>query len=237
MKKLVKSKSNILPLMTISAVLTILSPIAVAESEAGYTNYVTDSIEIPFRSQPGYKYKIIRMLRSGTKVTVIDVNDDGWAKLLYNHRGEDIEGWMPSILLQAQPVAREKVANLEKKIAHVEKQLNQIKLEKKTLQNRYDETDEALKLAKQTNYELEKQLEEIKTLSGNTIQLNDENREMAQRIQKLENESTILNEQIEQSEDVVKRQWFLTGGGVLLLGLIIGRLFRIHSGRKKWNTL
>ncbi len=236
MKKLVKSNHSILPLLTISALLTTLAPSVQAESEAGYTNYVTDSIEIPFRSQPGYKYKILRMLRSGSKVTVVDVNEDGWAKLLYNHRGEDIEGWMPSILLQAQPIAREKVADLEKKVAYVEKQLNQIKLEKQTLQSRFDETDEALKSAKKINYELEKQLEEIKKLSGNAIQLNEDNRQMAQQIQKLENENTILSEQIDQSEDVVKRQWFLTGGGVLLLGLIIGRLFRM-PGRRKWNTL
>lgn len=237
MKKLIKSNPSILSLMTITATLSFHSPMAVAESEAGYTNYVTDSIEIPFRSQPGYKYKILRMLRSGSKVTVVNVNDDGWAKLIYHYKGEDIEGWMPSILLQSQPIAREKVAELEKKISQVEKQLNQVKLEKQTLQSRFDETDEALKSTKQLNYELEKQLEEIKTLSGNAIQLNDENRQMAQHIQKLENENTILNEQIDQSEDVVKRQWFLTGGGVLLLGLIIGRLFRMPGGRKKWNTL
>lgn len=237
MKKLVKSKPNILALITVSAVLSVHSSFVAAEPETGYTNYVTDSIEIPFRSQPGYKYKILRMLRSGSKVTVIDVNDEGWAKLLYHYKGEDIEGWMPSILLQTQPVAREKVADLEKKIAQVEKQFNQIKIEKQTLQNRYEETDSELKSAKQNNYELEKELEEIRALSGNAIQLNEDNRQMAQQIQKLENENTILKEQIDQSEDVIQRQWFLTGGGVLLLGLLIGRFFRMPSGRKKWNSL
>lgn len=238
MKKLVKSNKTILSLMiAVSASAITYSSAALSEVQSGYTHYVTDSIEIPFRSQPGYKYKILRMLKSGTKVTILEVNDDGWARLIYNHNGKDIEGWMPSSVLQNQPIAKVQVQKQERKIAKIEKELNQLNLEKNTLQNRFNDTAKELKEVKQDNFELNKQLEEIKAISGNAIQLNNENKQMAQQIEKLNNENAIMKEQIDQAKDVVQRQWFLTGGGVLLLGLLLGRFFRVPNRKNKWNSL
>lgn len=238
MKKLVKSNKTILSLMiAVSASSVTYSSAALSEVQSGYTHYVTDSIEIPFRSQPGYKYKILRMLKSGTKVTILEVNDDGWARLIYNHNGKDIEGWMPSSVLQSQPIAKVEVQKQDRKIAKIEKELNQLNLEKNTLQSRFNETAKELKEVKQDNFELNKQLEEIKAISGNAIQLNNENKQMAQQIEKLNNENAIMKEQIDQAKDVVQRQWFLTGGGVLLLGLLLGRFFRVPNRKNKWNTL
>ncbi|MDG4812895.1 TIGR04211 family SH3 domain-containing protein [Hydrogenovibrio sp. 3SP14C1] len=238
MKKLVKSNKTILSLMiAVSASAVTYSSTALSEVQSGYTHYVTDSIEIPFRSQPGYKYKILRMLKSGTKVTILEVNDDGWARLIYNYKGDDIEGWMPSSVLQSQPIAKVEVQKQDRKIAKIEKELNQLNLEKNTLQSRFNDTAKELKEVKQDNFELNKQLEEIKAISGNAIQLNNENKQMVQQIEKLNNENAIMKEQIDQAKDVVQRQWFLTGGGVLLLGLLLGRFFRIPNRKNKWNTL
>jgi SH3 domain protein len=239
MQKSAKSNSRMRPLLIaagLSAALLYTSG-AQAELQTGYTHYVTDSVEIPLRSQPGYKYKILRMVRSGAAVTILEVNEDGWAKLLYKHNGKETEGWMPSIVLQSQPIAKMQLQEKEKKIARIEKQLNQLNLEKETLQNRFSDTDNELKEVKQQNFELNKQLEEIEAISGQSIKLNEENQRMVQEIERLNNENAIMKEQIDQAEDVVQRQWFLTGGGVLLLGLLLGRFFRMPNRKNKWNTL
>ena len=55
-----------------SAVLsaTLLSSLPASQAvavEKGYTNYISDSLEVPMRRGAGYKYKISRMLKSGLK--------------------------------------------------------------------------------------------------------------------------------------------------------------------------
>jgi len=62
MKKLANFKSIALSLTT--ALVLAQSPNALAKTDAGnYQNYVTDNIQIPFRSGPSYKHKIDRMIR------------------------------------------------------------------------------------------------------------------------------------------------------------------------------
>ncbi|KUJ72896.1 TIGR04211 family SH3 domain-containing protein [Thiomicrospira sp. WB1] len=212
-------------------------PSANAEPSDGYTHYVTDSIDIPFRTNPGYKYKIKRMLPSGTRVKVLEIQDDGWARLLYNHKGTEIEGWMPSSVIQSQPIAAIRLKNQEKRLSNLEKELNQLKVEKDTLNERLEASQSELKAVKKENFQLNKQLEEIKSISGDAIKLNEENQQLAQEVEALRNDNAIMKEQIDQSDDVIQRQWFLTGAGVLLLGLLLGRFFRLPSRKNRWDTL
>lgn len=236
MKKLAKSNHALTAGVATLLTLAVALPVKAAPA-SDYTHYVTDSVEIPLRSKPGYKYKILRMLKSGTVVTITEVNEEGWAKLIYRYKGNDIEGWMPSSVLQSQPIAKFRLESQIKKTANIEKQYNQVQLEKETLQNRFQETSLELKETKKENFELNKKLENLQAISGDAINLYDQNQNMKQEIERLNNENAIMKEQIDQSEDVVQRQWFLTGGGVLLLGLLLGRFFRIPSRKNKWNSL
>lgn len=240
MKKSVKSNLQIISSLVLVGGLTIGQTAAAADSgqpQSDYTHYVTDSVQIPLRSQPGYKYKILRLLKSGTPVTILEVNDDGWTKLSYRYKDEDIVGWMPSSVLLNQPIARVRLAQQIDKTSRIEKKLNQALQEKSTLGSRFNDVSNELKKTKEDNFKLQKQLAEIKSISGKSIELNEQNQQYSQEIEKIKSDNAILKEQISQAGDVVQRQWFLTGGGVLLLGLLIGRFFRVPNRRNKWDSL
>jgi len=53
----------------------------------------------------------------------------------------------------------------------------------------------------------------------------------------LEAKNNLLQEQLNQAADVVQRQWFLTGGGVLLLGILLGIFLRVPRKKKGWDSL
>ena len=237
MKKLNRFKQPLLIALLATILAAPISSVVNAAPQAGYTHYVTDELEVPFRRGPGYNYKIIRMLKSGSSVKILEVNEKKWARVSYRYKGEDIEGWMPSSLLQNQPIAKVKLANQIKKTARVKKKLNQVVSEKDTLNKRFIEASTELKSVKAENFKLQKELEEIKRISRKSIQLNEENEVIKQEIEKLKSENAIMREQIDQSEEANNRQWFLNGAGVLLVGLILGRLFRMPGKRKKWDTL
>ncbi len=240
MKKLTKCKNfctSALIFSAISSGLLFSSTAYSASSNTAYTNYVTDSIEIPLRSKPGYKYKIVRMLRTGSSVSIQEVNSKGWAKLIYKYKGRNIEGWMPTSVLQNTPIYKVQFAQQVKKTSRLEKKLNQLKQEQKTLNERFNEASTELKKVKTDNFETEKKLDELTLISGNSIKLDEQNKELSMQVNKLETDNSIMKEQLSQAGDVVQRQWFLTGGGVLLLGLLLGRLFRIPTKKSKWGTL
>lgn len=211
----------------------LAQPVAAAETAAGSTRYITDSIEIPLRTGASHKHRIKRMVPSGKAVKILEVDKTGWAKVVY----KGIEGWMPANMLENQPVARDRLATQIEKTTAVEAKYNDLQLELSTLQTRYDETSTELKDIKQEKFEITQELNRLKEISSNAVKLDEQNQEMKARLSRLEDENAIMREQIDQAEDVVKRQWFLTGGGVLLLGLLLGRFFRVPGKRKKWGEL
>jgi len=206
-------------------------------AEKGYTNYISDSLEVPVRRGAGYKFKIVRMLKTGEAVKILEVASDGWAKIQYQKKGNAHTGYIPSSLLQNQPIARDRLNEQVKKTSAVEAKYNALQNELDTLKERFSNADEELSSIKQERFELTKQLERLENISANAVQIDQQNQNMKQRLTQLENQNAIMKEQIDQSDDSVKRQWFLTGGGVLLIGLLLGRFFRPPTRRKKWGEL
>lgn len=224
--------------MFLATAVAISLPVeAVQAAQKGYTNYISDSIEVPLRRGAGYKYKISRMLKSGEPVKILEVDKSGWAQVKYKRSGKTYTGWLPTSLLQNQPVAIDRLASQIKKTTDVEEKYNALQQELTTLKTRFEETDSILSTTKQEKFELGKELERLKEISSNAVELDEQNQQMKMRLTQLENQNAIMREQIDQSDDSVKRQWFLTGGGVLLLGLILGRFFRPPGKRKKWGEL
>lgn len=214
-------------------VLALSQPVAAADPAASGVRYITDTFEVPMRTGASHKHRIKRMVPSGKSVKLLEVDNSGWAKITY----KGSIGWMPANMLENQPVARDRLASQIEKTSSVEAKLNELKLELSTLQTRFDETSSELANVKQEKFETTQELSRLKEVSANAVQLDEQNQKMQARLSNLEDENAIMREQIDQAEDVVKRQWFLTGGGVLLLGLLLGRFFRIPAKRKKWGEL
>lgn len=235
-----KLNSNKLAILGFTCFLgfTSLAPVNLAHAaEKGYTNYITDSLEVPLRRGAGYKFKITRMLQAGEAVKILEVNKEGWANVQYKSGGSTYNGWLPSIVLQNQPIAKTRLAEQIKKTTDLEEKYTSLQQELKTLKERFEKTDSELSTTKQDKFELSKQLERLTSISSNAVEIDQQNQQMKVRLTQLETDNAIMKEQIDQSDDALKRQWFLTGGGVLLLGLLIGRFFRAPGKRKKWGEL
>lgn len=239
MKKLTNFKNSALLVASLSAVnLVAFSPSSFAKEEEGFKHYVTDVIQIPFRSGPSYKYKISRMIKSGSAVTVLEVNKDKWARVEYiNGKGRKYTGWMPSSLLQNQPVARVQLKEEVAKTAQLEQEKIQLSEEIDTLKQRLQSTQEDLDSINKETFELKQEHKRLKEVSGNAVTIGEQNDALNQQVTELQIQSNLYKEQLDQAEDVVERQWFLTGGGVLLLGIILGLFFRTPKRKKRWDSL
>lgn len=201
-----------------------------------FSHYVSDQVEQPLRRGAGVEFRIDRMLKPGTKLNVLETRE-GWSRVEATVNNRTYEGWMHQVSVQDQPPARLQLNQQATRFNALEVRFNEQTRDYDQLQTNHDKVVEELSTLKQAHFEARRELEQIRELSGQSVELDQQNSDMRQLINELEAERVIMREQISQAGDAVKRQWFLTGAGVLLLGLLLGRFFRIPKRRGGWDSV
>lgn len=212
---------------------------ATAGSTVRATHYVTDTLEVPVRSGAGRDYRIINLLRSGTPVEVLDINEKGWAHIRYEWKGKQRTAWIPSSLLANEPPALVKLATAQKRLEAQAMRIQRLEEELNNVRREYDRLKNQLAEGQKRLLTLTRENEHLRQLAGKDLDLDRENQRLRQQIKKLEEENRILNDQVNNSDDVVKRRWFLTGAAVLAGGFLLGFLLRVSTGgrRRSWGSL
>lgn len=219
-----------------NARLLFLLALFVAGQAMGESRYVSDTLEITMRSGKGTSYGITRMLRSGTRVEVLDEDKKSGYTHVRTKSGK--EGWVLSRFLMKTPAARDQLADAEKKLAEME------------LENRKLETalaalkDEKVKLSKNLgnldseSRKVSQELAEIKRTASSALAIDTENKELKTRVVSLERRLQTMQQENEGLKDRTARDWFMVGAAVVLLGIIVGLIIPRIRWRKKssWDT-
>lgn len=189
---------------------------ASAYSVAAQTKYVTDEFEIMLRTGQSVEYEILRQLKSGTPVTVLESNPNYTRVRLESGR----EGWVLTRYLIDEPVGRERAIKLQAELELLQNNFDAlIEREKNDLQLEIDR----LEVIAQKPLTLEKKNQALKS----------ELKQQQQRYQALEQETAALR------SPQTDRQWLMTGAGVFvagwLFGIVVGWLPK--GRRKRWNQL
>ena len=85
------------------------------------TRYVSDRLEITMRSGTSTSHGIVRMLRSGTPVEVLENDKDSGYSRVRISSGK--EGWVLTRFLMSGPAARDRLADAEKRADELAKAL------------------------------------------------------------------------------------------------------------------
>ena len=204
---------------------------------AGETRYVTDQLEITMRSGQSTKYQIVRMLPSGTAVEVLETGEDGDYSRISTEQG--IEGWVLSRYLDQQPSARQRLeqANnrlnkLEGENKRLEQELAQARSDKRGLSKEKDSLSSE-------HEQLQQELNRIKRVSADVLGVDKENQSLKALLEQTQTNYQQAQQQITALQDSTARDWFIVGGGVILLGILIGLIIPKIRWKKKsdWGSL
>ncbi len=193
------------------AVLWLLSEVSFAQ-----TKYVTDEFEIMLRTGQSGRHEILRQLKSGTPLTVLEQGND-YTKV---RLGSGVEGWVLTRYLVNQASGRDRLTALQKKYDDLQQRFSQkVEQEKDKLRGEITRLE---RIAKKP-LELQRENEQLKA------QLEEEK----QAYLELQKESEVLKSPYKD------RQWFITGALVVLGSMLVGIvLTRIPwQKRKRWNQL
>lgn len=180
-------------------------------------------VEVTLRTGQGTEFGIVRMIRSGTPVEVLEQNrQTGYARI---RMPGGTEGWILSRYLTDTPVGADELVAARQRIDQLARENRELTEER----NRY--MGEADTLAEE--------LARLKDLSSNAIALEDANRGLRSTL--IRNEETIgkLESENQRLRSSVTRDWFLTGAGVLVGGILLGVILpRLRWRRKRsWSDL
>ena len=192
--------------------------------------YITDQVDIPIRSEKSLGNTIIRLLPSGTKLSVLQITEDGWTEVKY----QDTIGWVSSRYLSNKIAAREElkqantvISESQLLISKYETELNDLNKQLQILNNENKEL-----VIKSSKSEAEKN--HIEQIYQDALKLEHENEKLNQEHLQLKTELQLAqnNSQIEQ--DTSQRNWFIVGALVLFFGIVIGFIMPKMLSRRRY---
>ncbi|WP_455817484.1 TIGR04211 family SH3 domain-containing protein [Pseudomonas cerasi] len=191
--------------------LTLLTLSAAATVHAEEKRYISDELSTWVRSGPGNDYRLIGTLNAGEEVALLQSNDSSKYGQIRDSQGRTT--WIPLAQLSQQPSLRTRVPQLEEqvkeltaKLANIDGSWNNRTAE---MQKKVAGSDDAINSLKEENQQLKNQLVVAKKkVDAANVQLDDKQR-------------TII------------MQWFMYGGGVAGVGLVLGLLLPHMIPRRK----
>ena len=189
----------------------------VASAESAW---VSDQFEITLRSGPSASNTIDRVLRSGTRLEVLErVAETGYTRVRTN-RGT--EGWVLTRYLMNEASAREQLATLTGQLTSANSKGSSLSAQLDAIKGEYDSATRSIASTEAENERLEQELGEIKRTAANVLSINNQNKDLREQLAAAEIRAAALEQQNRELGSQTTRYWFMTGALVLVVGMILG---------------
>ncbi|MCF6209120.1 MAG: TIGR04211 family SH3 domain-containing protein [Gammaproteobacteria bacterium] len=197
--------------------------------------YVVDQIVITLRSGQSNQHQILRTLPSGTKMEVLETGE----KYSRVRLTDGTEGWVLNQYMISTPIAKHRLAATEKKLAGLEAESIRLKEELAATSSKAGGISEQYAKLKKEDEKLNEELDRLRSVAAKPLQLKNENTRLKKELLDLENEHELVQQENQMLRDSAEREWFLTGAGVIILGIILGLIAPSLRPRKKssWSSL
>jgi SH3 domain protein len=214
--------------------LSLIVSIVYAAPVTADTRYVGDQLIITLRQGKTTKHKILKTLKTGTPVEVLEENSS-YLKV----RTEDgTEGYVLRQYISTSPPKTHRIKELETKnsrlqneISELENTKDSLQIQLRKIQDKYDQdisasatksTDLEQRLAQAMEKEstTKEKYDTLASQSENVVKIANERDFLLQKNKKLSSELKTVKQENEKIADSRMIRWFLAGGGVFFFGWI-----------------
>ena len=217
----------------ITLTLILLSALATAQ-----TAYVTDELRITLRSGESATHRIIRMLPTGQRLTVLSSNATSGYSKVRTAAGQ--EGYVLTRQLVDQPVARDRLAAAEAEVqalkaapGELSSRLSKLRDDHQALRSEHEE----LKRAKT---QVDQEFAALQRTASNAVRIANERNELRKQVANMTREVEDIKQQNRELENKTAQNWFLIGAGVVVGGIILGLILphlRVRRRKSSWGSL
>lgn len=201
------------------------------------TRYVSDSFHVPLRETPCARCKIVHWgIPSGTKLDFIEWDEAGeWGHV---KTPAGLEGWMEKQYLLDEPVAAIRLEQVQAQLDTTSRENQRLKSLLAQNSSSTAELDTALESVEKDYASVVRELTELKEISANAVELNDQNQALLVRNKNLQSELDVLNARVESLQRDEKKTFMAYGGLLVLAGVLIAIIvprLRRKKGYSEWG--
>lgn len=191
--------------------------------------WVTDQFEITLRSGPSTSNAIQLMVGSGTQLEVIERD----AETGYTHvrTPGGTEGWVLTRYLMNEASAREQLERLTGQLTNANSRGSSLNSQLSAIKGEYDSANQQIATLEREKAAVEKELAEIKRTAANVLAINDQNKSLMDQLAAAQIRADTLEQENRVLASQTTRYWFMAGGLVLLIGIVLG----IWLPRIRWQ--
>ncbi len=200
-----------------------------AGSVQAETRYVSDQVLITLRRGPGTEYKILKNLKTGTPLEVLE---EGETWFMVRHQ-DGTEGYVLSQYLTGELPKTIVIARLQKEKERLQSRIAELGTraqnwtsEKEELQRQISDIQQAFKKEKSERVTVSRDFKNLQEAAKNVSDLLAERERLKAENEKFASELLQLREENEKLLRKAIIKWFLAGGGVLLVGWLMGKSSR-----------
>jgi SH3 domain protein len=182
--------------------------------------WVSDQFEIMLRTGPSTANAIVRVIPSGTQLEMLERDAESEYSRVSTSSGT--EGWVLTRYLMDEPSAREQLQRLTAQLTNARAEGNSMGSQLAAITREYDSAQTQIGSLRRDNQALQSELEEIKQAAANVLAIDRQNKDLRQQLTDAEIKVSILEQENQQLASQTTRNWFLAGGLVLLVGIVLG---------------
>lgn len=220
------------PAVRVAVFLAVTGWTVTGESAGAAQNlFISDQLSAELRQQPGDSKPVTGQIAAGTPVETVTTSPGGWTQV--RTRAGQI-GWLRSSQLMNLPPVRPRMDQASREFAELREQNQQLRnqaeaLEAASLQN----APELERLRAETQH-----LRDSLKLSQDGLLMAEANQKLREEVASLRLQIQALEQQTERLTDRSRRDSFLAGALVMIMGTLAGlglpRLFSLKR-TKRWD--
>jgi SH3 domain protein len=201
------------------------------------TVYVTDNMQYTLRSSESNRSKILKMLPSGTALTIVGVNSgSGYSKV---RTASGVTGFILTRHTLNRPISRWYLEKANKKLKTLQEEYNLIKQQLNQLTGNNNKAISSNQSLSQERDQLSQELGDLRQTAANAVQLKHDRDQSRKKIISLSNDLKEVTHENQMLKDSTNQDWFLYGGILSFCGVILGFILPKLSWRRKtsnWDT-
>ncbi len=200
--------------------------------QAKTVRYVSDELKVALRSGATNGHRIIKFIKSGTALTVLDTEGDYTEVKL----SDDKTGWILTDDLMNIPSGRSRAATANKQLEKSKQKIKELSSSIAELKSEVRQLKNEKGALKTEHINLSNSLEDLKITAANPLSLSKKNKELKKELGKVRANEAMLEKDNQQLRSNVMQEWFIIGGAVAIGSLILGIILTRINWRRKQNS-
>lgn len=207
----------------------LLATLLLASPAMAATAYVSDELTILLRSGAGEQYRIIRMLKTGTPLEVVDEADEKYAQVRVGaDEGYVLKQYLTTALPKEAVIERltRERDRLKTTMANLEGNRGAVVAELEQLRGQVARMEGDLAGKERDLQSVQERYQQLQETASNVVEVVAERDRLRQEHGQSSAELATLRAENEQLLMTGMIRWFLAGGGVFFFGWMIGKISR-----------